>query len=89
MKYTVLATEDDRAVAKGLVFGLTEEGFEVHHAATGTAAIDMVESLHPHILLLDLRLPDISGFDVCRKIRCPLSWLRRRTGRLTGSSVWR
>ena len=69
MKYTVLVTEDDRAVAKGLVFGLTEEGFDVHHAATGAAAIDMVEAINPHILLLDLRLPDISGFDVCRRIR--------------------
>jgi two-component system, OmpR family, alkaline phosphatase synthesis response regulator PhoP len=69
MTYTVLVTEDDPAVAKGLVRGLSEEGFEVHHAATGGGAIEMVDALNPHILLLDLRLPDINGFDVCKRIR--------------------
>lgn len=69
MKYTVLVTEDDRAVAKGLMHGLREEGFAVHRAATGAAAIEMVPELNPHIMLLDLRLPDMSGFDVCREIR--------------------
>lgn len=69
MNYTVLVTEDDPAVAKGLIYGLTEEGFEVHHAATGAAALELVDAAVPHILLLDLRLPDMSGFDVCKRIR--------------------
>ena len=69
MKYTVLIVEDDPAVAKGLIFGLKEEGFDVHHADTGAAAIEMVDAMNPHIMLLDLRLPDTSGYEVCKAVR--------------------
>ena len=69
MKETILLVEDDPGVAKGLVFGLNEEGFDVHHAQTGTTALSLVRSIDPTLILLDLRLPDMSGFDVCKQIR--------------------
>ena len=65
----ILVVEDERAVARGLEYGLTSEGFSVLLAATGQAALDLARSQNPHLILLDIRLPDISGFDVCRQLR--------------------
>lgn len=66
---TLLVVEDEKAVARGLIYGLREEGFRVEWAETGTAALVMTEQLSPSLIVLDLRLPDITGFDVCRRLR--------------------
>lgn len=65
----ILIVEDERAVARGLEYGLRSEGFEVLWAETGREALDVAQSRNPHLILLDIRLPDISGFDVCRQLR--------------------
>ncbi|HNU04793.1 MAG TPA: response regulator transcription factor [Anaerolineae bacterium] len=65
----ILMVEDERAVARGLEYGLTAEGFQVLWASSGQAALAMTRREAPHLLLLDIRLPDISGFDVCRQLR--------------------
>jgi DNA-binding response OmpR family regulator len=65
----ILVVEDERAVARGLAYGLREEGFEVLVAPTGQEALALARSRDPHLILLDIRLPDISGFDVCRQLR--------------------
>ena len=65
----ILIVEDERAVARGLEYGLTKEGFTVLWAETGRQALDLARSRDPHLILLDIRLPDISGFDVCRQLR--------------------
>lgn len=65
----ILIVEDERAVARGLEYGLTKEGFDVLWAETGRQALDLARSRDPHLILLDIRLPDISGFDVCRQLR--------------------
>jgi two-component system response regulator VicR len=65
----ILIAEDERAVARGLEYGLQAEGFETLWAATGQEALDLTRSQDPHLILLDIRLPDISGFDVCRQLR--------------------
>jgi DNA-binding response OmpR family regulator len=65
----ILIVEDEPAVARGLEYGLTSEGFAVRWAATGRQALELARSEDPHLILLDLRLPDISGFDVCRQLR--------------------
>jgi len=65
----ILIVEDERAVARGLEYGLTTEGFSVSVAYTGQQALDMARSRDPHLILLDIRLPDVSGFDVCRQLR--------------------
>ncbi|MFN2213285.1 MAG: response regulator transcription factor [Anaerolineales bacterium] len=64
-----MIVEDERAVARGLQFALQSEGFEVLCAETGQLAIDLAKTRNPSLILLDLRLPDISGFDVCRQLR--------------------
>ncbi len=65
----ILLVEDERAVARGLEYGLRAEGFDVLWASTGQSALAMARSDAPHLVLLDIRLPDISGFDVCRQLR--------------------
>jgi two-component system alkaline phosphatase synthesis response regulator PhoP len=65
----ILVVEDDAAVAKGLIFGLENEGYQVRWAKRGREAVEAVWSDSPQLILLDIRLPDISGFDVCSILR--------------------
>ena len=64
-----MIAEDERAVARGLEYGLQSEGFETLWAATGQQALNLARSQDPALILLDIRLPDVSGFDVCRQLR--------------------
>ena len=68
-KHRILIVEDERAVARGLEYGLTGEGFSVLWAETGRQALELARTGDPHLILLDIRLPDLSGFDVCRQLR--------------------
>jgi two-component system, OmpR family, response regulator VicR len=65
----ILIIEDERAVARGLEYGLKAEGFTVLLAESGNQGIETAREQSPHLILLDIRLPDISGFDVCRELR--------------------
>lgn len=65
----VLIVEDEPAVARGLEYALKEEGFEVFWARTGAQAVEIVGRKQPDLVTLDLRLPDMSGYDVCRALR--------------------
>jgi DNA-binding response OmpR family regulator len=65
----ILIVEDERAVARGLEYGLRDAGFEVAWAETGARGLALAASWQPHLLILDIRLPDISGYDVCRRLR--------------------
>lgn len=65
----ILIVEDERAVARGLEYGLENEGFTVFLAENGQKALDLARTQKPQLILLDIRLPDISGFDVCAQLR--------------------
>jgi DNA-binding response OmpR family regulator len=65
----ILIVEDEYAVARGLEYGLANEGYDVLLAETGRQALELAHSRAPHLILLDIRLPDVSGFDVCRQLR--------------------
>ena len=65
----ILIVEDEPAVARGLEYGLESEGFTVLWAKMGQQALELSRAKNPHLILLDIRLPDISGFDVCRQLR--------------------
>lgn len=65
----ILVVEDERPIARSLEYGLQSEGFTVLWANTGQKALDLARGQNPHLILLDIRLPDISGFDVCRQLR--------------------
>ncbi len=65
----ILIVEDEPALARSLEYGLANEGFKVLWAETGRRALELARARDPNLILLDIRLPDISGYDVCRTLR--------------------
>jgi two-component system response regulator RegX3 len=65
----VLVVEDEESYVEALMAGLGREGFRVEVARDGAEALDRFSRVDPDIVLLDLMLPNISGIDVCRRIR--------------------
>jgi DNA-binding response OmpR family regulator len=66
---SILVAEDDRTLAETLVYNLTREGYEANIVRTGLEAVVAARSQHPDLILLDLMLPEIDGFEVCRTVR--------------------
>lgn len=67
-KKRILVVEDEFSINDVLTYAFRKEGFEVRGVYNGKDALEMVDSFKPHLVLLDLMLPDMSGFDICRKI---------------------
>jgi DNA-binding response OmpR family regulator len=65
----VLLVEDDDMIARPLVRTLEREGYDVDHVAQGNEALDRLRETEPHLVLLDLGLPDVDGLEVCRRAR--------------------
>jgi len=65
----VLLVEDEPSIAEPLVVALRREGHDVVHAPDGTSALDADMNGSFDLVLLDLRLPDMDGLDVCRELR--------------------
>jgi DNA-binding response OmpR family regulator len=65
----LLLIEDDPSLAQSLTAVLEREGYRVTLKASGGEAIASVKASPPHLVLLDIRLPDGSGFDFCRQMR--------------------
>lgn len=67
--HRLLFVEDDDNIRLALRLALEDEGYEVIEAPDGASAVKLFNETSPDLVLLDLRLPDISGFDVCRQLR--------------------
>src|SRR5258708_26544468 len=65
----ILIVEDDEPIAQGLRDNLEFEHYEVAIAADGQTALSMIREQRPDLILLDIRLPRLSGYEVCRKLR--------------------
>jgi two-component system alkaline phosphatase synthesis response regulator PhoP len=65
----VLVADDEPAIVMAIRDELVFEGFEVESAGTGPEAIDTARSWKPDVLILDLMLPGLNGFEVCRSLR--------------------
>ncbi|MBD3337378.1 MAG: response regulator [Candidatus Eisenbacteria bacterium] len=66
---TILIVEDEPALRRFLELLLRRHGFEVRAAEDGQAALDCLAEATPDLVLLDLMLPKIDGFEVCRRLR--------------------
>ena len=65
----VLIVDGDRDLLDIMTYSFRREGYEVVAAASGPQALDRVRDDHPDIVVLDLKLPGLDGFEVCRRIR--------------------
>jgi two-component system phosphate regulon response regulator PhoB len=65
----VLVVDDEEDIRRLLSFNLGESGFRVEAVETGTQALEAAARLRPSVIVLDLMLPDVSGMEVCRRLR--------------------
>lgn len=69
MSKKVLLVDDEKTLAKALKFNLEKEGYQVDCAYDGEEALAKVEEISPDLIVLDLMLPKLDGFEVCQKVR--------------------
>ena len=69
MENKILVVEDDKSIREMLTFALETEGFRVDCGKSGIEALKKNNEFEPNLVLLDLMLPDINGFEVCKKIQ--------------------
>ena len=65
----IVIIEDDPAILRGLADNLKFESYEVHTASDGEAGYRLIQEQKPDLIILDLMLPKLSGYEVCRKVR--------------------
>jgi two-component system, OmpR family, alkaline phosphatase synthesis response regulator PhoP len=66
---TVVVAEDDRNICEMLGFLLEQDGYTVHLAIDGEQAYDIVSKVKPDLLLLDIMMPVVDGYEVLRKMK--------------------
>ncbi|MEN2256889.1 MULTISPECIES: response regulator transcription factor [Paraclostridium] len=64
----ILIVEDEENISDILSYSLRKEGYEIKIADTGKAAIELVSSFRPNLIILDLMLPDMNGLDICKNV---------------------
>ncbi|MCQ2080851.1 MAG: response regulator transcription factor [Lachnospiraceae bacterium] len=72
-KQRILIVDDDENIAELISLYLTKECFETKIAPDGESALELVKSFDPNLILLDIMLPGIDGYGVCRQIRATMS----------------
>ncbi|MEI4473267.1 response regulator transcription factor [Frigidibacter sp. MR17.24] len=65
----VLIVEDEDNIAAALSYLMTREGLRHERVADGQAALDRIRALRPEVVLLDVMLPGLSGFEICQQLR--------------------
>ncbi len=68
-KYKILAVDDEKRMVRFIQLNLEQDGFQVITAYNGSQALEQVRTQLPDLVLLDIMMPDISGFEVLKKIR--------------------
>lgn len=69
LHHRILVVDDESSISDLISTSLRFVGFDVRTAATGSEALRVAEEFKPHALILDVMLPDLDGFEVCRQIR--------------------
>jgi PleD family two-component response regulator len=68
----ILVVEDDADIANMLQLYFKSQGYEVHVASRGGVALDLARQKMPNVIVLDIMLPDLDGYEVCRRLRTNL-----------------
>jgi DNA-binding response OmpR family regulator len=73
---SIVIVEDDEDIADSIRYNLEREGFRVRVATTGEAGLNLILDRPPSLILLDLNLPHLSGFEMCRRLRAEATTAR-------------
>ncbi|HVG96407.1 MAG TPA: response regulator, partial [Chloroflexota bacterium] len=83
MPVTILIAEDEASIVDLASLYLTREGFTVHAARDGEEALELARRVQPDLVVLDLMMPRVDGWEVCRRLRkesnVPVIMLTART----------
>ena len=86
MTETILVVEDELALRETIAYNLRQQGYEILVAADGETAITLAKLHQPDLMILDLMLPNVDGFEVCRILRkdlnLPIIMLTARSGEI-------
>lgn len=74
MAKKVLIVDDERNIVTALEFLLQKNGYEVRVAATGEEALAQLDAFRPDLVLLDVMMPKVSGYEVCQRVRSRPDW---------------
>lgn len=69
MNYRILIVDDEPDILEFVGYSLAKEGYQVETAADGRSAVEKAAAWRPHLILLDVMMPDMDGFEACRIIR--------------------
>ena len=69
MSYRILLVDDEQDILEFVGYNLTKEGYEVHTALNGRQAVAKAQEVVPHLILLDIMMPEMNGFEACAEIR--------------------
>lgn len=69
MSYRILIVDDEADILEFVGYNLAREGYEVHTASNGREAVRKAVETTPHLILLDIMMPDMNGLEACAKIR--------------------
>ncbi|WHX50898.1 response regulator transcription factor [Paenibacillus woosongensis] len=64
----ILVVDDESSIRAAVAYALRREGYEVEMAADGQEALDKVDTFRPTVMVLDVMMPRVSGYDVCRRL---------------------
>ena len=70
----ILIIDDEPQIVRALELLMQREGFEVRSASDGVEALSAIEDAAPDLILLDLMMPRMDGFELCQKIRLNPAW---------------
>jgi len=74
MSKKILIADDETNIVRSLQFLMKREGFEVLVASDGEAALSLIATHRPDLVLLDVMMPKKSGFEVCQLVRANADW---------------
>lgn len=69
MNYRILLVDDEPDILEFISYNLIKEGFEVSTASNGIEAIQKAEEIVPHLVLLDVMMPEMNGMETCRRLK--------------------
>ncbi|MFB9331062.1 response regulator transcription factor [Paenibacillus aurantiacus] len=68
MEHKILVVDDEQSIASAIAYAFRREGFVVETASDGEEALAKAASFRPHVIVLDVMMPKMNGYDVCRKL---------------------